>query len=582
MLDRYCVTCHNDRLRTGGLSLEQIDVARVADRAEVWEKVVRKLRTGAMPPAGMPRPEQASLSALATYLETTLDRAAAARPNPGRPSLRRLTRTEYGNAIRDLLAVDIDAGSLLPADDSRFGFDNIGSVLTLSPLLAERYLAAARHIRRLTLGDPAIRPTFEFYDVARDLMQDDRAGEDLPFGTRGGIAVRHHFPADGEYVFSVRLQRNSREYIRGMQEAHDLDVRLDGARIRRLTIGGDRKGRSSFIFSSAAMGDVAQEQYQRTADEAVDVRQWVEAGPHVISAMFVKNGSVPEEPLEPRMTLYDFAQYKGGEPGVARLGISGPYSVEGVADTASRRKVFACRPTGRADEEPCASKILGALARRAYRRPVTDGEIETLLSFYRTGRREDSFEAGIGLALERLLAGPEFLFRIEHDATNVAPGNAYRISDVELASRLSFFLWSSIPDDALLDLAERGRLKDPAVLEQQVRRMLADARAASLVTNFAAQWLHLRNLASVSPDLEKFPYFDENLRVAFRTETELFFESILREDRSVLDLLAADYTFVNERLARHYGIAGHLRQPLPPCSAARRRTAAGCSATAAS
>ena len=594
VLDRYCVTCHNDRLRTAGFSLEKIDVGRVADGAEVWEKVVRKLRTGAMPPAGMPRPEPARVDALAVYLETALDRAAAAHPNPGRPSLRRLTRTEYSNAIRDLLAVEIDAGSLLPADDSRFGFDNIGDVLTLSPLLAERYLALARQVRRLALGDPAIRPAFEFYEVSKHLMQEDRASEDLPFGSRGGIAVRHHFPADGEYIFKVRLQRNSREYIRGMQEPHDLDVRLDGGRIRRFTIGGERRGKSAGLFSTAAMGDVPQEQYERTADEILDVHQWVEAGTHLISAAFIKDGAVPEGPLQPRMTMYDFAQYKGGEPGVASLAIGGPSNAKagvpnaaaalgwkGVGETASRRKVLVCRPSGASragvgaprviDEVPCAKKILAMLARRAYRRPVTDEDVQTLLAFYRTGRREGGFEAGIGLALERMLAGPEFLFRIERDpptlrqaqgrpeqsrGTNVAPGTAYRISDLDLASRLSFFLWSSLPDDELLALAERGRLKNPAVLEQQVRRMLADARASSLVSSFAAQWLHVRNLRSVSPDLERFPYFDENLRVAFRTETELFFESVLREDRSVLDLLSADYTFVNERLAGHYGIPG--------------------------
>ncbi|HEY6362610.1 MAG TPA: DUF1592 domain-containing protein [Vicinamibacterales bacterium] len=569
-LDRYCATCHNERLRTGGLSLDNIDVARVADSGEIWEKVIRKLRTGAMPPAGMPRPEQASLDALALYLETALDRAAAARPNPGRPSLRRLTRTEYGNAIRDLLAVEVQSESLLPADDSRFGFDNIGSMLTLSPLLAERYLAAARQVRRLTLGDPALRPTLELYDVSKDLIQEDRVGEELPFGSRGGIAVRHHFPADGEYFFTVRLQRNSREYIRGMQEPHDLDVRLDGARIGRFTIGGERRGRSSFVFSSAAMGDVAQEQYERTADATLEVRHAVAAGTHLISAAFVKIGSMPEGPLQPRMTMYDFAQYKGGEPGVARLAIGGPYNVTGVADTPSRRKVFVCRPSGRADEERCARNILSTLARRAYRRPATDEDVQTLLAFYQTGRRDGGFDAGIGLALERLLAGPEFLFRIERDPANVAPGAAYRISDVELASRLSFFLWSSIPDDELLEVAERGRLKDPAVLERQVRRMLADARASSLVTSFAAQWLNLRSLRTVTPDLERFPYFDENLREAFHTETELFFESILREDRSVLDLLRADYTFVNERLARHYGISGiygsHFRRVRLPDS----------------
>ena len=556
ILDRYCVTCHNERLRTAGLSLDRLDVARVPDAAEAWEKVVRKLRSGAMPPAGMPRPAQASLDALAGYLETTLDRAAAAQPNPGRPSIRRLTRTEYGHAIRDLLAVEIDAAALLPADDSRFGFDNIGSVLTLSPLLAERYLAAARQVRRLALGDPAIRPTFEFYDVSKDLIQEDRVGEGLPFGSRGGIAVRHHFPADGEYIFRVRLQRNSREYIRGIQQPHDLDIRLDGARISRMTIGGERKGRSSFVFSSAAMGDVAQEHYERTADDALEVRHRVEAGSHVVSAIFVKEDSVPEHPLEPRMTMYDYAQYKGGEAGVARLAIGGPYNAKGVADTESRRKLFVCRPASPRDEEPCARKVLAGLARRAYRRPATAGDIETLLGFYRLGRRDGTFEAGIGLALERLLAGPEFLFRIERDPDNVAAGMPYRVSDLELASRLSFFLWSSIPDDTLLEVAERGRLNDPAVLERQVRRMLADDRANSLVTSFAAQWLHLRNVDSVTPDLERFPYFDENLRGAFRTETELFFESILRDDRSVLDLLAADYTFLNERLARHYGIPG--------------------------
>ena len=537
---------------------------------------MRKLRSGAMPPAGMPRPAQADLDAMAGYLETTLDRAAAAQPNPGRPAIRRLTRTEYGNAIRDLLAVDIDAAALLPADDSRFGFDNIGSVLTLSPLLAERYLAAARQVRRLALGDAAIRPTFEFYDVSKDLMQEDRVGEGLPFGSRGGIAIRHHFPADGEYIFRVRLQRNSREYIRGMQQPHDLDIRLDGARISRITVGGERKGRSSFVFSSASMGDVAQEHYERTADEALEVRHRVGAGSHVISASFAKEDSVPERPLEPRMTMYDYAQYKGGEAAVASLAIGGPYSVNGVADSTSRQKVFVCRPASVADEEPCARRILSALAHRAYRRPAGNGDVETLLGLYRTGRRDGSFDAGIGLALERMLAGPEFLFRIERDPAGIAAGTAYRVSDLELASRLSFFLWSSVPDDELLELAERGRLKDPAVLERQVRRMLADDRARSLVTSFAAQWLHLRNVDSVTPDLERFPYFDENLRDAFRTETELFFESMLREDRSVLDLLAADYTFLNERLARHYGIPGvygsHFRRVRLP-DASRARTA---------
>ena len=556
VLDRYCVTCHNERLRTAGLSLEKIDVARAADSPEVWEKVVSRLRSGAMPPQGMPRPPQPNLDGFAAYLETTLDRAAAGRPNPGRPALRRLTRTEYRNAIRDLLAVEIDAGSALPADDSRFGFDNIGSVLTLSPLLAERYLAVARQVRGLALGDTTTGPALELYEASTHLVQDDRAGEDVPFGSRGGLAVRHHFPADGEYVFKVRLQRNSRDYIRGMQAPHDLDVRLDGRAVRRFTIGGERRGRSAGMFSTASMGDVAQEQYERRADEILDVRQRVDAGTHLVSAAFISDGSVPEAPLQPRMTMYDFSQYKGGEPGVATLGIDGPYNATGIGATASREKILVCRPAGVAQEEPCATTILATLAHRAYRRPVTDEDVQALVAFYRTGRRDGGFEGGIGLALERMLAGPEFLFRIERDPSHVAPGTAYRLGDVDLASRLSFFLWSSIPDDELLNLAERGRLKDAAVLARQVRRMLADPRASALVTSFAAQWLHLRNLDSAAPDLERFPYFDENLRQAFRTETELFFESVLREDRGVLDLLAADYTFVNERLARHYGIPG--------------------------
>jgi hypothetical protein len=557
LLDRYCVTCHNDRARTGGLSLATIDVDRVADGAEVWEKVVRKLRTGAMPPAGMPRPEPAALDAFASHLETALDGAAAAHPNPGTPALRRLTRTEYSNAIRDLLAVEIDPTAVFPADDSRFGFDNIGSALTLSPLLAERYLAVARQVRRRALGDPTARPAFEFYEVSKYLVQEDRAGEDLPFGSRGGIAVRHHFPADGEYVFKVRMQRNSRQYIRGMQDAHVIDVRLDGTRIGRFTLGGERRGKSAGIFSTASMGDVAQEQYERTADEVLDVRQFVPAGTHLVAAAFVRDGSIPEGPLQQRMTMYDFAQYKGGEPGVASLAVGGPFDAKGVGETESRRRILLCRPsgaTGSKEEEACAHKILTTLAHRAYRRPVTPEEARTLLGFYRTGSAEGGFEAGIGLALERMLAGPEFLFRVEGEPSNLAPGAVYRISDLELASRLSFFLWSSIPDEELLDLAERDKLSDPAVLERQVRRMIADDRARALVTNFAAQWLYLRNLRVASPDLEAFPYFDENLRQAFRTETELFFESVLREDRSVLDLLAADYTFVNERLATHYGI----------------------------
>jgi mono/diheme cytochrome c family protein len=581
LLDKYCVTCHNDRLRTGGLSLAQADTERPIASTEVWEKVIRKLRTGAMPPSGMPRPDEAALDGFVTYLETSIDRAAAARPSPGRPAVRRLNRTEYSNAIRDLVAVEIDAGALLPADDSRYGFDNVGDVLTLSPLLAERYLAVARHVRRLALGDAVIRPAIEQYTVSKNLMQDDRASEDLPFGSRGGLAVQHHFPASGEYVFKVRLQQNSRQYIRGMQQPNELDVRLDGRRLQHFTVGGERRGKSAFVFSSATMGEVAQEQYERTADEVLDVRQWVEAGAHRVSASFFDDRSVPERPLQQRLTMYDYSQFKGGQAGVATLTIDGPYNVKGPGDSESRRRIFVCRPASAAVDDPCATRILTTLARRAYRRPVTDEDLRPLMTFYTRGRA-DGFEAGIGLALERLLAGPEFLFRIERSnadpkgsapqatsgASPVGLARVDRVGDYDLASRLSFFLWSSIPDEALLDLAERGRLNDPAVLEQQVRRMLADGRASALVTSFAAQWLHLRNMASVTPDQEQFPYFDDNLRAAFRTETELFFDSVLREDRSVLDLLNADYTFVNERLAAHYGIPGvygsHFRRVRVP------------------
>ena len=555
LVDRYCVTCHNDRLRTAGLSLAQADTERPSASADVWEKAIRKLRTGAMPPAGMPRPDQATLDGFVTHLETSIDRDAAARPNPGRPALRRLNRTEYSNAIRDLLAVDINADASLPADDSRYGFDNVGEVLTLSPLLAERYLAVARQVRRLALGDSTIRPTIEQYEISKNLLQDDRASEDLPFGSRGGLAVRHHFPADGEYVFTVRLQQNSRQYIRGMQQSNDLDVRIDGRRIEHFVVGGERRGRSAFAFSSATMGDVAQEQYERTADEVLNVRQRVEAGAHQVSASFLDDTSVPERPLQQRMTMYDYSQYKGGNAGVATLVIDGPYNVTGPGTSESRRRIFVCRPTGAADEAPCARRVLTTLARRAYRRPVTSEDLRALMAFYTRGRAQ-GFEAGIGLALERMLAGPEFLFRIERDPMNVAAGASYRVGGYDLASRLSFFLWSSIPDDTLLDLAGRGRLSDPTVLEQQVRRMAADPRAHALVTSFAAQWLQLRNIASVTPDQERFPYFDDNLRQAFRTETELFFESLLLENRSVLDLLNADDTFVNERLALHYGIPG--------------------------
>jgi mono/diheme cytochrome c family protein len=557
LVNRYCVTCHNERLRTAELTLDTADVDAVSRNAEVWEKVVRKLRAGAMPPTGLPRPDPAAYEAFTTYLETALDRQAAASPDPGATGTRRLNRTEYANAVRDLLAVEMDGESLLPADDSRFGFDNVGDVLTVSPLLSERYLSAARKISRLAIGDPAFGPVVETYDVPKYLYQDAQVSAELPFGSRGGVAIRHHFPLDGEYVIQIRLHKNHREFIRGLAEPHQLDVRLDGANIHRFTVGGDAKGKSAPVFSTAAQGDIPQELYERNADDALNFRFPAKAGSRLLGIAFLEEALATEGPLQQRMTQYDFTQYKGGKPAVASVTISGPYDARGVGETPSRHRIFVCTPAGPADDpatRDCARKILSTLAHRAYRRPVTDEDVETLLSLYREGQSRAGFEAGIETAMERILAGPEFLFRVERDPVNAARGAAHSISDLELASRLSFFLWSSIPDEELLNLAESGKLKEPAVFEQQVRRMLADSRSAALVKNFAGQWLYLRNLRVVSPDPEVFPYFDDNLRDAFRQETELFFESMLREDRSVLDLLDADYTFVNERLARHYGI----------------------------
>ena len=553
-LNRYCITCHNEQLLTGGLALSALDVTQAGEEPEIWEKVVRKLRTGAMPPAGMPRPDKATYDALATYLERQLDQAATAQPNPGRPMLHRLNRFEYTNAVRDLLGVEIEGETLLPADDSRFGFDNIGDVLTISPLLLERYVSAAHKVTRMAIGDRNASPISETYRVLKYNVQDDRMNDSLPFGTRGGIAVRHHFPLDGEYVLNVSLGKNSRDYIRGLTRSHRLDVRLDGAPVKRFTLGGKTFGPSAPIFSSAIMGDPLQETYERTADEVLRVRFEAKTGTRLIGVAFLKEIQMPEGAQLPRMTMYDWQQYKGGNPVVASITIGGPYNAQGLGETPSRGKVFRCRPSNIEEEEPCARDILSTLARRAYRRPLTDEDLGILMDFYRSGRSEGDFEAGIATALERVLVGPEFLFRIESDPEQAAPEGTYPISDIELASRLSFFLWSSLPDDQLLDLAEQERLQDPQVLEQQVRRLLADPRSRALVTNFGGQWLHLRNLDSVRPDPTVFPYFDDNLRQALRLETELFLESLLREDRSVLDILNADHTFVNERLARHYGI----------------------------
>ena len=558
LIDRYCVTCHNGTLKTAGLTLDTMDVSNVSAGAPVWEKVLHKLRGREMPPAGWPRPDGAGYDSFANYLESELDRGAAANPNPGRPVIHRLNRTEYSNSLRDLLALDmsaVDIRSLLPADSSAYGFDNVGEVLSASPLMLEQYLSAARKIARLAIGDTKVQPASDTYTLPRYLMQDDRMDEDLSFGTRGGTAIHQYFSADGEYEVKIRLQRNAREYIRGLAEAHQLEVRLDGEKIASFKVGGEKFGKDAGIFSRGNLGDPKQEEYERiTGDAALHIRFHAKAGTRVVAVAFLKDAALPEGPTQQPLSQVEYSQYKGGLSAVGSVTIGGPYAVTGLSDTPSRERIYICRPAAKDQEEACATKILSALVRRAYRRPLTHQDVETLLAFFHSSRKTGTFDAAIGAGIERILLGPEFLFRVEQDPKNVPSNTAYRVSDYEMASRLSFFLWSSIPDDELLNAAARGQLKNPAVLEQQVRRMLRDSRSQALVINFAGQWLLLRNLRTLQPDPQVFPYFDDNLRDAFQQETELFFQSIMREDRSVIDLLSANYTYVNQRLAEYYGI----------------------------
>ena len=561
VLNRYCVGCHNERLRTAGLALDTMDPARVGDHPDAWEKVVRKLRTGAMPPVGRPRPDAATYATVASALETALDHVAAADPNPGRTTVHRLNRREYTNAVGDLLALEIDGGALLPADNADLGFDNMADILSVSPALLDRYIFAARRISRLAVGDPAIEPTTETYVVPAMRFQDLRMSEDLPFGSRGGIAIRHNFPLDAEYEVRIQLQRQLYDYVRGLQNRQQLEVRLDGERLAVFDIGGAPGTPPPRTFAGAVLGDRTWEEYTLHADEDLVVRLPARAGPRVLGVSFVQGRSERDGVLQPRATGKVLAvaerwssPSEAPEAAVDQVSIAGPFDATGSGPTPSRQRLFVCEPTNRADEEPCAREILATVARRAYRRPVTDRDIDTLLGFYETGRSVGGFETGIQRALESVLVDPEFLFRIEREPAEAEAGAIHPISDLELASRLSFFLWSSIPDDELLDVAARGTLRDPGVLDRQARRMLADARAQALVDGFALQWLALRTLSRVVPTPELFPEWDDNLREAFRRETELFVASQIRENRSVLDLVRADYTFANERLARHYGI----------------------------
>ena len=557
-LDTYCTTCHNQRLRTAELTLDTIDVTDVGAHPELWEKVVRKLRAGAMPPVPRPRPDATTYEVFTTWLETELDRAAAARPDPGRTdTFHRLNRSEYHNVMRDLLALEVDVGALLPADDGSYGFDNIAGVLGMSPTLLERYLSAAKKISRLAVGRPVPSPTAETFRLATDLTQDVRVNG-LPFGTRGGTLIDYTFPEDAEYAIRVRLGRDASGTLVAFDTPHQLEVSLDGERLQTFVVGEPRP--EGVERRSPEYQEYIQR--QRTADEGWEIRVPVRAGPHTVQVTFhQKTSAYPETLRQPFLRPY--TSITGGDtryqPYVGSVTIAGPFEASGarpVDETPSRRRIFVCRPTaGDTDDEArCARQIFSTLARRAYRRPVREHDLGVLLSFYDDGHADGGFEAGIELGLRRLLASPEFLFRIERDLAGVEPGAPYRISDLELASRLSFFVWSSIPDDALLDAAIAGTLHEPEVLEAQTGRMLADERAGALVENFAGQWLYLRNVSALTPDEDLFPDFGEALRQAFQQETELFFESILREDRSVLEFLTADYTFVNERLARHYGI----------------------------
>jgi len=569
VVDKYCVTCHNQRLKTGGLTLDSPELANVAAHADVWEKVIRKIEAGMMPPAGVPRPDAATKKALIASLEGVLDRSAKASPNPGRPLVHRLNRAEYANAIRDLLAVDLDVSALLPPDDSSAGFDNNADVLGLSPVLLESYLTAGERISALAIGDLKTPPMGELFRVRQDESQ-DRHIDGLPLGTVGGLLIQTTLPLDGEYQFQVRLFRTNLGTMRGLEYPHQLEISVNGARVHLASFGGDKEIASSSDNPTITGDDV---------DGRFTVRVPLKAGPAKIGVAFLEkthalNTRRLQSYVRSSADTIDFS----GNPHIDEVILTGPFKVTGVGDTPSRRRIFVCQPKAAAEEQApasakasarsrrsspeveasedgCAQRILTTLARRAYRGDVAKEDVPTLMDFYQRGRRDGgSFDTGIDLALRRLLASPKFLVRVERDPAALAPGAAYRLTDLELASRLSFFLWSSIPDDTLLDVASKGGLKSPAGLDQQVKRMLADSKSQAFIDNFVGQWLQLRNLKTKQPNSHEFPDFDDNLRTSLGTEAEMFVASIMREDRSVLDLMTADYTFLNERLARHYGI----------------------------
>lgn len=536
-ITQYCVGCHNGKTKAAELALDKVNAESVGEHTDVWEKVVRKLNARYMPPAGLPRPDEHRYTTLISSIESALDSAAKSKPDPGRTdTFRRLNRTEYQNSVRDLLAIDVDVASLLPSDESSHGFDNV-TVGDLSPTLMERYLSAARKIARLAIGSPSRSPGGDTFRFPPDLTQEEHVDE-LPFGTRGGANVHYVFPLDATYEIQVRLARDRNEMIEGLYQPNEVELMLDGKRVQLLTVTPPPSGKD-----------------HSGVDKDLNIRVPVKAGPHMVGVTFPKRPSLLlETERQPYQAHFNMDRHPRIQPALYSISINGPYEAKGPGETPSRSRIFVCTPAKPVQEEGCAKQILTTLMRRAFRRPVTNADLQIPLKLYREGAADGGFEAGIEMALRSVLVNPEFLFRVEQDPAGIAPHTAYQVSNLELASRLSFFLWSSIPDDELLDAAIQGKLRNPDVLEKQVRRMLADDRSRTLVSNFAEQWLHLRNLSSATPDMRLFPDFDDNLRQAFRQETELFFESIMREDRSILNLLKSDYTFLNERLAKHYGI----------------------------
>ncbi|HVZ20080.1 MAG TPA: DUF1592 domain-containing protein [Vicinamibacterales bacterium] len=555
MVKQYCVTCHNDRAKTAGLSLQNVDTADIPANAEIWERVVRKMQRHAMPPLGARRPDEAAYDHVLLKLEGDLDRAAALHPYPGDPLPHRMNRAEYANAIRDLLALDIgDVSTLLPADDSAFGFDNVAEALGFSSVLLERYVTVAGRLSALAVGDRDVTPGSDTFVMRQDYSQDEHV-EGQPFGTVGGMLQHYTFPLDGEYQISAQLMRTNVDAPRGLEDPRQVEFTLDGARIFLTAIGG-----AAPVIQPAQDRTAPADPKRLSRGDAVDaqlrVRVKVTAGPHDVGVAFLQR-SLGENTRHLQQYRSSFDSFDAtGQPQIRTLAITGPFNIAGPGDTPSRHRIFVCHPTTAADEEPCATRILSTLVHRAYRGQESPADLQRLLEFYRAGRKEKDFDTGVERALHRILASPKFLLRVERAPAGTAAGTAFRLDDYALASRLSFFLWSSIPDDELLGIAAKGRLHDPAVFAQQVHRMLADPKSDAIVQNFAGQWLQLRNLKNSVPSEDLFPEFDDNLRRSFARETELFFDSIMREDHSVLDLLTANYTFVNERLAKHYKMPG--------------------------